>query len=371
VTDVLVLGSGPAGLLAARACGLEGLSVVLMSPDPDAPWAPHYGLWDDELLLLPGALTAKRWPGTDVIGDRTHELARGYALIDNARTQAAWRADAEEAGVRFERGSAADAPAAGVIVDATGWPPKLAPRGTEPTVWQVALGWRIRTDAHPYGDRMRLMDFTPRGGGRPARDTATFLYAMPFGPDDVFVEETQLIGPPMDFDELRARMEARLAADGVRVREIVAEERCVIPMDPGRPTLSPPIVPFGAAAAMVHPTSGYLLPRSAVAAPRLAAALAANRGDPDRAARAAWSAIWSWDDVTRNALQRFAARFLLKLSPEEVRAFFDVFFDCPPWVAKAFLSNVAPARDVAQAMSAVFGAVDWSTRVRMARASLG
>ena len=68
---------------------------------------------------------------------------------------------------------------------------------------------------------------------------------------------------------------------------------------------------------------------------------------------------------------RFAARFLLKLSPEEVRSFFDVFFDCPPWVAKAFLSNVAPASDVAQAMSAVFGAVDWSTRARMARASLG
>src|SRR4051794_19272074 len=46
-TDVVVAGSGPAGLATAAACARAGLRVTLVDPRP-APWRATYCLWADE-----------------------------------------------------------------------------------------------------------------------------------------------------------------------------------------------------------------------------------------------------------------------------------------------------------------------------------
>jgi lycopene cyclase-like protein len=58
--------------------------------------------------------------------------------------------------------------------------------------------------------------------GLRARNNAlpTFLYAMPFSSTRIFVEETSLVArPSLSFDDLKARMYARLAHLGIKVRK--------------------------------------------------------------------------------------------------------------------------------------------------------
>ena len=53
MTDVVVIGSGPAGLQMANALEQRGLKVEGLSPVPsDQPWPNTYGLWADELEAL-------------------------------------------------------------------------------------------------------------------------------------------------------------------------------------------------------------------------------------------------------------------------------------------------------------------------------
>lgn len=353
--DVLVLGSGPAGVLAARACRAAGVDVRLVSRDPDAPWTAHYGLWADE--LAPGAVAAHRWGTTVVFGHREHPIAMPYALLDNEATRRAWMEGIDvvaatvlgvaDGAVRTDRGTLR----ARVVVDATG-PDSTFVERSAPTRFQCGFGIRARVDGHPFGDRMVLMDF--RGL------TGTFLYAMPLGRDRVFVEETVLVGPGVGEDELERRLYARLERLGVRVLEVEATERCLIPMDAGIPARDRGIVAFGASASMGHLATGYLLPRLTAAAPRLAAAIAADRSPHE--------AVWTPDDLRRRALQDIAARFIASSRPIDTASFFDAFFDQPPAVFRTFLGPRA-ASDVRAAMAALFRASDYRTRLRMMRAA--
>ena len=59
---------------------------------------------------------------------------------------------------------------------------------------------------------------------------------MPFSPTRIFLEETSLVArPAIAFPELKARLEARMAHLGIRVKSIEEEEYCLIPMG-GRAT---------------------------------------------------------------------------------------------------------------------------------------
>ena len=49
--DIGVLGSGPAALSIAAACGRLGASVLIVAPEPESLWLPNYCLWADEVPL--------------------------------------------------------------------------------------------------------------------------------------------------------------------------------------------------------------------------------------------------------------------------------------------------------------------------------
>ena len=89
----------------------------------------------------------------------------------------------------------------------------------------------------------------------------TFLYAMPFSPTRVFLEETSLVArPAVGFPELRARLRARLAHMGVFVTAIEEEEYCLIPMGGVLPRLPQRVLGIGGTAGMVHPSTGAFQP---------------------------------------------------------------------------------------------------------------
>ena len=100
--------------------------------------------------------------------------------------------------------------------------------------------------------------------------------------------------------QLRKRAHRRLKHLGVEVRRgsLLEEERCNISMGGPLPDPTQRIVAFGAAASMVHPSTGYQLCRMLAAAPALAAALGSRlrggRGysSPAAIASAAYDAMW-------------------------------------------------------------------------------
>jgi lycopene beta-cyclase len=105
VTEVLVVGGGPAGRALAAECADRGLTVTLVDPAPHAPWRATYAAWLDELPagLPPPAATARGL----VIARTTHVLDRTYAVLDVPALRAHLDARLAAAGVRVLTGRVA------------------------------------------------------------------------------------------------------------------------------------------------------------------------------------------------------------------------------------------------------------------------
>ncbi|CAN1251994.1 Capsanthin/capsorubin synthase, chromoplastic [Linum perenne] len=90
------------------------------------------------------------------------------------------------------------------------------------------------------------------------RRVPTFLYAMPFDSDLVFLEETSLVsrGPVLGYGEVKKRMDARLKHLGIRVKRVIEEEKCLIPMGGRLPAMPQAVVGFGGNSGLVHPSTG-------------------------------------------------------------------------------------------------------------------
>ena len=169
-----------------------------------------------------------------------------------------------------------------VVLDATGHSRKLV-QWDQPfdPGYQGAYGIAATVDRHPFAlDSMLFMDWRDdHTGGSPEMRAAnqrvpTFLYAMPFSPTEVFLEETSLVArPAVGFDELRERLERRLEHLEIKVKEIHEVERCLIPMGGALPRLPQRTVGIGGAAGMVHPSTGYMVARALGAAPGLGDAI--------------------------------------------------------------------------------------------------
>jgi lycopene beta-cyclase len=370
-SDVLVIGSGPAGLIAAAACVAEGLDVVVAAPDLDRPWPSTYGLWLDQApdAELAGAMRAA-WPRVRVRHERVAFVERGYGLVDGGAWQRILRARCRSA--RFlvapveavAPGPDASAARVGgaalrarVVVDASGPASAFLVREGGPTLYQLAWGAVVDAD---LGEDMRWMELGDEG---------TFLYAMPLGDGRAFVEETALVTPGLPLEVLRRRLAARLRAEGVRVRAVHAIERVRIPLDAPVPPIQR-VVGFGAAAAMVHPATGYLLPRVLADGPVLARALAAHLDEgPVAAAAAAWRALWPVHRLRQRALHRWGAEVVSRLDPSELRTFFGSFFALPAAARDAWLADALPPGALARAMAEVFARLPVALKVRVATRS--
>lgn len=379
--DIVVVGAGPAGLATAAACQRVGLETVCLTADAALPWPNNYGLWADELAALDLArFAAHAWPRARVILDepRQHAFDRAYVQLDNAALRDHLAAQVE---IRVDRALAlrdgaltlagGDALRPRLVIDATGHRPQLVVRDARVAPgFQAALGWRATVEGWPFPlDEVRLMDFSDAAPGETS--PPTFLYAMPFGPHDVFVEETSLCArPAVDFDRLADRLRARLGTLGVTVRSIEHTERCLIPMGDALPARGP-VVGVGAAASMVHPATGYMVGSALRAARRLADAVRAALDEGRDPAVAGWAAVWPRDHVRTRRLYEFGMGALLTMDLADLRDFFDAFFHAPPAVRWRYLAGTATPAEAAAAMRAVFARLPNRLRGRLVGRSFG
>jgi lycopene beta-cyclase len=396
--DVVVLGKGPPGFAAAAALAGHGLAVGLLGPAGSLHWPAEYGAWEAELDRLGlHDLAEHRWAEAVVDlgqGDR-RVLARPYVRIHKGRLAERLQQQCEAGGVHPLDGLAAEVQhretdsvircadgaeiRARLVVDASGHDPVLVRRSARPARgFQTAFG--ILIDHHSPlfpPDRALFMDWddawmTPDERAAPP----SFLYALPLPGGRLFLEETVLVGrPAVPLDLLERRLRRRLSYLGIPDAPRLAEERCWIPMGGALPDRSQRTVGFGGAAGMVHPATGYLLTRVLASAPSLAEAIALELGgsgaEPQRAARAAWNALWPTDRRHRRDLFCFGMEVLLQLDPQRTRAFFARFFSLPAPAWQAYVDDDLAARELRGIMAQLFAELPNPLRLNLARAAVG
>ncbi|WP_342741546.1 lycopene cyclase family protein [Actinokineospora terrae] len=364
--DVVVVGGGPAGWAVADACGRVGLRTVVVAPGGRRVWAATFGVWADQVPL-------DRYRGvssTRVLA-AGHEIAREYLVLDNAAVCAElWRGpatavDDEVVGAEFGRRGATVVLGSGrrlacaVVVDASGarrvvsGGPAAGVR-VEQTAYGVVVPSAAAEEIVRSGDAV-LMDW-----GRPP----TFLYAVGVATDRVLLEETSLAARPgMSWDVLRRRLSERLGYEP----EALAVERVRFPVDlPPTPLWYRGSVPFGAAAGMVHPATGYSVGDALALAPAVADAItsAMTRG-PAAAAAAGRAAVWSPQARAVHAMRSHGLRALLGLPPALLPEFFGAFFALSPRLQRAYLSGREDVAGTAAAMAAVFRSTPWGIRRKL------
>ncbi|EYB66908.1 lycopene cyclase, beta and epsilon [Deinococcus phoenicis] len=390
LTDVLVVGGGPAGLGLAAECAAGGLSVRLVAPHPPRPFPPTYGAWLDELPAWTRACLADVWTDVRVYtGERPTPLLRPYALLDNARLLEAlltraglgltWTVGtvrgAAQVGERWEvHGLGGETWHARLVVDAGGHPGSLVrPRHAGGAALQTAYGIvaHFGTPPSPPGG-MVWMDYRAPQLSAGACAAPTFLYAMHLGGSRYLVEETSLIARPgLTRPLLERRLHARLAAQGTPPHEVEREEWVAFPMNAAAPGPGP-VLAFGSAAGLVHPVSGFQVAGALRDAPEVARAVAsalARRG-PQAAVQAGWAALWPPERRAAREVALLGVDALLTLPGERLPAFFGAFFRLPADEWRSFLAPRTDAGTLAATMLRVFGGAPNTVRASLARAAL-
>ncbi|KAL5211947.1 hypothetical protein ABZP36_022794 [Zizania latifolia] len=373
--DLAVVGGGPAGLAVAQRVAEAGLSVCAIDPSPAVVWPNNYGVWVDEFeaMGLSHCLDAV-WPSASVfIDDRSvKSLDRPYARVARRKLKSTMMDRCVAHGVRFHQAKVVKAvhneassllicddgvavPAT-VVLDATGFSRCLVQydKPYNPG-YQVAYGILAEVDGHPFDiDKMLFMDWRdshlPEGSEIKERNRRipTFLYAMPFSPTRIFLEETSLVARPgLAMDDIQERMAARLRHLGIRVRSVEEDERCVIPMGGPLPVLPQRVVGIGGTAGMVHPSTGYMVARTLATAPIVAESIVrfldSGGGDSsvvgDALSAEVWKQLWPGDRRRQREFFCFGMDILLKLDLDGTRRFFDAFFDLEPHYWHGFLSS--------------------------------
>lgn len=394
--DAAVVGAGPAGLAATAALASEGLEVACINPVHPPRWPNTYGVWVDELRAaeLDGCIQ-REWktPRVELPGGRSHELDRRYALVDNAAMRsrlirragerkvdwieaAAVGSEPTRMGVAVQTRSG-EAIFARLAVDATGHDPVLASRrGPGRTGHQTAYGIVAECDPPPCGrDEMLLMDFRTENspGAAPPDETPTFLYAMKLGGDRYLLEETSLVSePPVSFDHLKGRLWSRLERRGLDL-EVARSEHVRIPMGLPIPTAPEGVLPFGGAASMVHPATGYMVGRSVQQAVPMAAEVSSalhEGGSSQLAVRRGWRSIWPRSLRRARDLLIFGQQALLQMDVRQTVEFFDAFFSLPTESWSDYMSGRVSAARTAKIMWKVFGAVDFRIRGQLVQTAL-
>jgi lycopene beta-cyclase len=369
---VLVAGGGPAGRALAAACARIGLRTALADPAPDRPWRATYAAWAGELPAdLPAGVVAARATGR-AVALAEHRLGWEYTVLDTAALRA--HLDAGLAGVTVHRAKVLGSEPgyarvtdgripARLVVDATGHRPARARRPVaEQTAYGLVVDEAVAAPLVAPGEAL-FMDWR-QDHGRAAGSTGawpTFLYAVPLGGGRVLVEETSLARRPgLPLPELRDRLHTRLAHHGVRAPAGAEEERVRFSVEgPIGATLAPGPA-FGAAGALVHPATGFSVATALRLAPRLAEALAGPT--PLRAARAV---VWPAQARMVHVLRHRGLEALLRMPPERVPAFFEVFLGLPAHHRWAYLTGRADLPGTAAAMRALWARADWPLRARL------
>ena len=181
----------------------------------------------------------------------------------------------------------------------------------------------------------------------PQRDGFRFMYALPFSPDRVLLEDTYFSdSPELDRNRLEAEIIAYAEQHGFDIDYVAREETGVLPL-PTRlpksdnPQPNGPLV-AGYQGAWFHPVTGYSFPVAA----RLASAIA--NADPASLRDQVWPAL------VRQ--QRSQLRFCLLLNqlffgafaPEERRNVIERFYGLPPDAVRRFYAMTLTRTDRAR-----------------------
>ena len=372
VVDLAVVGGGPAGLAVAQQVSEAGLSVCSIDPSPKLIWPNNYGVWVDEFeaMDLLDCLDTT-WSGAVVyINDGLKkDLDRPYGRVNRKQLKSKMMQKCVSNGVKFHQAkvikviheesksllicSDGVTIQASVVLDATGFSRCLVQydKPYNPG-YQVAYGILAEVDGHPFDvDKMVFMDWRDshlnddfelkeRNSKIP-----TFLYAMPFSSNRIFLEETSLVARPgVPMEDIQERMEARLRHLGIRVKCIEEDERCVIPMGGPLPVIPQRVVGIGGTAGMVHPSTGYMVARTLAAAPMVANSIVRYLGSETRhscneLSAGVWNDLWPIERRRQREFFCFGMDILLKLDLAATRRFFDAFFDLEPRYWHGFLSS--------------------------------
>jgi lycopene beta-cyclase len=186
------------------------------------------------------------------------------------------------------------------------------------------------------------------------RDGYRFVYLLPFGPDRLLVEDTYYSDTPeLDATLLRSNIEAYVRARGWSRREMVREERGVLPIvldadfDSFWPATDAGLPRSGLRAGLFHHTTGYSLPEAAALADDLAglAALSSSHVGPwiRERARRRWQA---------QRLFRMLNRMLfLAAAPAERYRVLQHFYRLPQPVIERFYAGRTGLDDARQILS--------------------
>ncbi|XP_043722021.1 lycopene beta cyclase, chloroplastic/chromoplastic-like [Telopea speciosissima] len=372
VLDLAVVGGGPAGLSVAQQVSEVGLSVCLIDPFPKLIWPNNYGVWVDEFeaMDLLDCLDTT-WSGAAVfIDDQTHKyLDRPYGRVNRKLLKSKMMQKCISNGVKFHQAKVIKViheesksllfcndgvtVHASIVLDATGFSRCLVQydKPYNPG-FQVGYGILAEVEEHPFDlDKIVLLDcrdshLTNKKELRENNSRIpTFLFAMPFSSNRIFLEEFSTVARPgVPMEEIQERMVARLRGLGIKVKSIEEDERCAIPMGGTLPMLPQRVVGIGGTAGMVHPSTGYLLARTLAAAPIVADSIvqylsSERKLSGDELSAEIWKDLWPIERRRQREFFCLGMEVLLKLDLQGTRSFFDAFFNVEPHYWHGFLSS--------------------------------
>jgi len=393
LSEVLIVGAGPAGLALAAELGRRSIAVTVVERHLGRGWDRSYGAWAAALPAAdfdPAIVARFERPQVTFTNGDTLALEHAYVRFDTARLQALLEQRALAAGARLVPGDVASLqaePTAHVVAlrDPGGRVQPMRARlvvncggralddRTQPPAYQTAFGAWFEVASTPLASSaMSLMDLRRASACKDGLASDSFLYALPERPGVLFAQETVLASRrAASLSVLEARLLSRLRALGVVVRRQIQSERCLIPLGSALPAAGTPVLAFGAAAGLIQPSSGYSLARSLRLAPRLAEALATSleaRALPtQRIVDQAWATVWPVEARAAWHLHRYGLEALLRWHGGEIDAFWRAFFALPGDLVPRFLDGSLPAPDVARAMWRVFSRLPQRLRLHLLR----
>ncbi|CAL5200613.1 unnamed protein product [Lathyrus oleraceus] len=392
--DVIIIGAGPAGIRLAEQVSLYGIKVCCVDPDPLSVWPNNYGVWLDEFeeLGLEDCLH-KTWPMASIYIDdkNTKYLDRSYGRISRRKLKEKLVKGCVFNGVRFYKAKVWEIKhhefesivvcdngkelKASLVVDASGFGSKFIDRDNHKARnygFQVAFGVLAEVDFHPYDlDKVVLMDWRD-SHLRDGNSSSTFMYAMPFSSNLIFLEETSLVSrPAMSHVEVKRRMVARLTHLGINVKRVLEEEKGLIPMGGSLPRIPQNVIAFGGNSGVVHPSTGYMMARTMALAPTVAASINECLGST-RMIRGknlyanVWNSMWPIESRVAREFYTFGMEILLKLDLNETRDFFDAFFELKPYYLQGYLSSSLSLYDIVWFSMSLFANASNPSRLAVA-----
>ena len=353
--DIAIVGGGLAGGLTALAISRHQprLQIALFEGG-DVFGGNHRWSWFERdldaagtALLEPFAKT--EWTGGNAVRfpDHTRHLSANYRSLDSRDFDRALRAELPQqaircnarvmgldgAGITLEDGERVSA---ACVIDCRDALPSEHLTGG----WQVFLGQHLRTAA-PHGmDHPVIMDASVA-----QHQAYRFVYLLPLGKDEVFVEDTYYAdSPSLDAQTLRARIARYVRRQGWDA-QVLHEETGVLPVITGgdfvayRASLSTPGVALsGARGGFTHPLTSYTMPIAVANALAIAQAATDPETLPDfidQRARDHWK---------RTGYYRMLGKMLFQAAcPDERYRVFERFYRLPePLIERFYAARSTP-----------------------------